>query len=69
MDGTIILWNVANGQIVHKFSSTGYIDSVSFSPDGAMIAVGADGLFAALYITVWDIANHVSFSEDRTINL
>jgi hypothetical protein len=36
---------VANCQIVHKFSSTGYIDSVSVSPDGAMIAAGADSLF------------------------
>ena len=37
-DKTIQIWNVNTGKIIQKFNDTGSIKSLSFSPDGQMLA-------------------------------
>ena len=75
-DGTITLWDVAIQQIIDTLEGhTTYINSVSFSPDGSMLASNSsDGT-----IKLWDVttrqiidtlrptAGSVSFSPDGNI--
>ncbi|OGN72209.1 MAG: hypothetical protein A2X25_00675 [Chloroflexi bacterium GWB2_49_20] len=63
VQGTIILWDVASGTKLHTFlDSNGGIYSVTFSPDGYMLASGSsdsfgtDGSFKGTTI-LWDVTS------------
>ena len=73
------LWDVATKQNIATLQHTGYVRSVSFSPDGTLLASGG-GRFDG-EVKLWDVATHeniailrhtsdvnsVSFSPDGTI--
>ena len=51
--GTVLLWDVASGNVIHTLTHTDWITSVSFSPDGHTIATGSDDNIVRL----WDVAS------------
>ena len=51
----VIIWDVAKGQALRTFESTGYASAVAFSPDGKSIAVGA----SSGGLTIWNTTSGV----------
>ena len=44
VDATAILWNAQTGEFLHRFSGfTNWVESVAFSPDSKILAVGCGG--------------------------
>jgi eukaryotic-like serine/threonine-protein kinase len=52
VDGTVHLWNATSGQPVHTFRDSGRAHSVTFSPDGRLLACGD----SHEKVRIWDIA-------------
>lgn len=76
IDGTIKLWNLANGNEINSWECGRSVYSVDFSPDGKIIASGCDNVIKLWNVTGREIRrlqghqNHVSeirFSPDGKI--
>jgi WD40 repeat protein len=52
-DQTIILWNLANHQVVHKLAGGGIVRALAMSPDGKLLASAGDDFT----IQLWEIAS------------
>ncbi len=72
-DQTVRLWDVAAGRELQRFqkpTNVAYLDSLSFSPDGRLLA-SAHGVWDLVtYAPVCEIpsdANHVAFSPDGSL--
>jgi WD40 repeat protein len=52
-DLTVILSDVATGQMLHSINSEDHVTSVAFSPDGKILAFGD-----VLKIKLWDVARN-----------
>ncbi len=48
-DGTIILWNVASGQIDRKADGYDSVSALAFSQDGGTLAVGSNNATVELW--------------------
>ncbi len=54
VDGTVIIWNLADGSIMHRLDGhTDTVNDVSFSPDGNLLLSGSNDLTARL----WNVAD------------
>jgi WD40 repeat protein len=51
-DGAVRLWNGSTGELVHTFRHRGRVHSVTFSPDGRLLASGD----SHHEVKVWDVA-------------
>jgi WD40 repeat protein len=51
-DGSVHLWNAVTGKAVHVFRDSGRAHSVTFSPDGGLLATGD----SHEKVRVWDVA-------------
>lgn len=52
IDGTIKLWNVANGSLRQTFAAQGaYIRALTFSPNGRLVAIGGNDYSVQLWDT------------------
>ena len=81
--GTVNLWDVATGTNIATLKGhSGWVNSVSFSPDGAILASGSESSDGTGTVNLWDVATgtniatlkghssrgtSVSFSPDGTI--
>ena len=49
-DGTVIIWNLADGSILHRLDGhTETVNDVAFSPDGSLLLTGSNDLTARLW--------------------
>jgi WD40 repeat protein len=54
VDGTVIIWNLADGSILHKLDGhTEAVNDVAFSPDGSLLLSGSNDMTARL----WNVAD------------
>ena len=54
VDGTVIIWNLADGSIVHRLNGhTDTVNDVAFSPDGSLLLSGSNDMTARL----WNVAD------------
>jgi WD40 repeat protein len=54
--GTLVLWDLTSGRPKRTIESRAELDSVAFSPDGALVAATATEAPGYSYISVWEVS-------------
>ena len=73
-DGTVVVWDVASGESTTLYRHEGEVHSVTFSPDGATLAIGSWSALKLLDVAdgreLWsgasDASGSLAFSPDGT---
>ncbi|MGL5880165.1 MAG: WD40 repeat domain-containing protein, partial [Xenococcaceae cyanobacterium] len=55
-DGTVKIWDIDSGEMLHSFDGCASVASVAVTPDGSNIVTGCDDLT----ITMWQIPDAIA---------
>jgi WD40 repeat protein len=64
---SLIAWDVSSGKKLHMFTGEGYVNSVAFSPDGRVVAVGMQNTAMFLWDAISGLALPTRFAHSDSI--